>query len=122
MAGKRRRKVIYGQTRKEVAEKLKVVLREQQQGLPVIVERQTVGQFLDRWLEDVAQPRLHPKIYHSYAQLVRLHLAPTLEHHQLSKLASGLSPRTVQYLRAVLRRAIGQALKWGLGSPATWSC
>ncbi len=129
MEGKRRRKVIYGRTRKEVAEKLKVVLREQQQGLPVIVERQTVGQFLERWLEDVARPRLRPKTYHSYAQLVRLHLAPTLGHHQLSKLApqqvqammnaklaSGLSPRTVQYLRAVLRRAIGQALKWGLVS------
>lgn len=129
MEGKRRRKVIYGRTRKEVAEKLKVVLREQQQGLPVIVERQTVGQFLERWLEDVARPRLRPKTYHSYAQLVRLHLAPTLGHHQLSKLApqqvqammnaklaSGLSPRTVQYLRAILRRAIGQALKWGLVS------
>jgi len=26
----------------------------------------------------------------------------------------GLAPRTVQYLRAVLRRALGQAHKWGL--------
>jgi len=42
--GKRKRKVIYGKTRKEVAEKLKVVLRDQQQGLPVAMERQTVGQ------------------------------------------------------------------------------
>ena len=33
--GKRKREVIYGKTRKEVAEKLKVVLRDQQQGLPV---------------------------------------------------------------------------------------
>jgi integrase len=31
-----------------------------------------------------------------------------------AKTAAGLSPRTVQYLRAVLRRALGQALKWGL--------
>lgn len=31
-----------------------------------------------------------------------------------SKLAEGLSSRTVQYIRAVLRRALGQALKWGL--------
>lgn len=48
-------------------------------------------------------------------------------HHQLGKLepqvvqaflnyklSSGLSPRTVQFLRAILRRALGQALKWGL--------
>ena len=26
----------------------------------------------------------------------------------------GLSPRTIQYTRAILRRALGQALKWGL--------
>jgi integrase len=31
-----------------------------------------------------------------------------------AKLAAGLSPRTLQYLRAVLRQALGQALKWGL--------
>ncbi len=31
--GKRKRKYIYGRTRKEVAEKLKVVLRDQQQGV-----------------------------------------------------------------------------------------
>lgn len=31
-----------------------------------------------------------------------------------AKLEAGLSPRTVQYLRAVLRRALCQALKWDL--------
>lgn len=59
--------------------------------------------------------------------MVRTHLIPTLGHHQLAalapqhvqkmmndKLTEGLSPRTVQYLRAVIRRALGQALKWGL--------
>jgi site-specific recombinase XerC len=30
------------------------------------------------------------------------------------ELAAGLSPRTVQYTRAVLRSALNQALKWGL--------
>src|ERR687893_2435083 len=83
VGNKRKRKVIYGETRREVAEKLKVALRDQQQGLPVAVERQTVAQFLDRWLEDVVKPSVRPKTYHSYAQLVRLYLAPALGHHQL---------------------------------------
>lgn len=125
--GKRKRKYLYGDTRKEVAEQLKVVLRDQQQGLPVATERQTLGEYLDRWLTDVAKPKVRPKTYHSYAQLVRLHLKPALGRHQLGKLEpqhvqammnakikAGLSPRTVQYLRAVLRRALGQALKWGM--------
>ena len=125
--GKRKRKIIYGKTRKEVAEKLKVALRDQQQGLPIAGERLTVGQFPDRWLVEAARPKVRPKTYHSYAQLVRLHLKPALGRYQLAtlgpqhvqammnaKLDAGLSPRTVQYLRAVLRRALGQALKWGL--------
>jgi integrase len=59
--------------------------------------------------------------------IVRVHLSPALGRHRLadltpaqvqaflnSKLASGLSPRTVSHLRAVLRRALNQALRWGL--------
>ncbi len=125
--GKRKRKVIYGKTRKEVAEKLKVALRDQQQGLPVAVERQTVGTFLARWLADVAKPSVRPKTYASYADTVRLHLIPTLGRIELSKLQpqdvtalltaklrAGLSPRSVRYIRAILGLALGQALRWGL--------
>jgi integrase len=131
--GRRKRKVIYGKTRKEVAEKLKVVLRDQQQGLPIVVERQTVAQYLARWLADVVRPSVRPRTYQSYAMHVRLYLTPALGHYQLAKLrpehvqammnqmleaggkdGQGLSPRTVQYARAVLRRALNQALKWGM--------
>lgn len=121
--GKRKRKVIYGKTRKDVAEQLKVVLRDKQQGIPVVTERQTVDQFLTCWLADVVAPKTH----HSYSEIVRLHLVPTLGKTPLtklspqdvqsllsSKLADGLSPRTVAYIRNVLSMALGQALKWGL--------
>ena len=130
--GKRKQKVIYGKTRKEVAEKLKVVLRDQQQGLPVAVERQTVAQFLDNWLETVVKQNTRPRTYDSYAQVTRLYLAPALGRYQLAKLepqhvqammnamlerggkdGSGLSARTVTYTRAILRKALNQAMKWG---------
>ena len=124
--GKRKRKTIYGKTRREVAEKLKVALRDQQQGLPVAVERQSVGQFLDRWLDDVVKPTVRPKTFATYAQIVRLYLKPALGRHQLAaltpqhvqammnaRLGDELSARTVQHMRAVLRTALGQALKWG---------
>jgi integrase len=54
--GKCRRKVLYGKTRREVADKLKVVLRDHQQGLPVTSERQTIAQFLERWLSASVKP------------------------------------------------------------------
>ena len=126
-SGKRKRKVIYGKTRKEVAEKLKVILRDQQQGLPVAMERQTVGQFLDHWLADTILPNRRAKTYRRYEQIARCHLVPALGRVALAKLepqqvqallkrtqAEGLSPRTVAYIRAVLRQALNQALRWGL--------
>ena len=54
-SGKRRRWRAYGKTRKEVAEKLAKVLVERQQGLPVEPTKQTLGQFLDGWMNNVVK-------------------------------------------------------------------
>ncbi len=122
--GKRKR--VYGKTQREVREQLTALRRDLDQGMPVVTERQTVGQFLDRWLVDVVKPHKSPKTAVSYAQVTRLYLAPTLGQHLLTKLEPrhvqammngmverGLAPRTVQYARAILRKALNQALKWG---------
>jgi len=69
-----------------VQDKLRGALRDIDAGLDLGTSRQTVGAFLDRWLEDVAKPTVRPKTHHSYAQLVRLHLKPTLGHNELAKL------------------------------------
>lgn len=86
--GKRKRKYIYGKTRKEVAEKLKIVLREQQQGLPIATERQTVAQFLERWLEDQVKAKNRPITHESYSRIVRLHIVPTIGRIPLAKLTA----------------------------------
>lgn len=126
--GKRRRKYFYGDTRRKVQEKLTKALRDQQQGLSVAMDaRQTLAQYLVRWLEDVGRPGLRPRTYSSYQQTIGGHLMPALGRVRLqeltpqaiqtylnTKLASGLSPRTVQYHHAVLRKALHDALKWGL--------
>ena len=125
--GKRTRKTFYGATRKEVQEKLTAALREQQLGTLPTAGRETVGQFLTAWLEDTAKPKLRPSTFRSYSDLVTQHLVPTIGHLKLvrltspevqavlnAKLASGLSPRRVEYIRAVLRAALNQAIRWGL--------
>src|ERR1700719_4134342 len=68
--GKRRRKSLYGTTRKEVAETLNKVLREKAQGLPVSVERQTADQFLEHSLENVVRPTTRPATFTSYSDTV----------------------------------------------------
>ena len=67
------------------------------------------------------------KTLRSYTQLVRLHVIPGLGHIPLTKLQpeeveaflevkrqAGLSPRTRQYLRTVLRIALNRAMRHGL--------
>lgn len=124
---KRKRKTFYGETRREVQEQLTKALADIQKGLPLANERITVEQYLERWLAESAPMALRLSTAQSYAYLIRsyilpdlgritlVHLAPQDVQQLLTrKLASGLSPRTVQYIHAVLRRTLNQAMKWGL--------
>src|SRR5207249_9652369 len=71
-----KRKVIYGTTRKEVAQKLNEALRRKQQGIPFGSDRLTLGRFLDHWLETVIKPEREPTTYEGYEVSVRLHIKP----------------------------------------------
>lgn len=121
-----KRKSLYAQTRREVRDKLRTAQRDLDNGLDIAIKRQTLQQFLDRWLADVVRPSTAPKTYQSYADVVRVHLVPTLGHIEIRKLTpqhlqklltdkqrAGLSPRTVSYIRTVLRIALNRGLKWG---------
>ncbi len=122
-----KRKSVYGKTRRDVQDKLKAAQRDLDAGLDVGAAKQTVGVFLTGWLTDVAEPSLRPSTLKSYQSYVRLHIIPAIGHHRLDKLtpqhvqamlrtmtAKGLAPRSVQYARAILRRALGHAVKWSL--------
>ncbi len=123
--GTRIRKAFFGKTRQEAARKLNRALADRERGLPVVPERERVDTYLRRWLEDSVKPSVRASTYTSYASYVHGHLIPSLGSRTLvqlspqdvqrflnEKLTAGLSPRTVQFLRAILRRALGQALRW----------
>ncbi len=128
-AGKKRQ-TIYGrkgEKRQQVADKLAEALGNRSKGLVFDADNQKLGDYLDRWLADSVQGSVKPVTFESYARLVRVHIAPSigrvklkalspahLQHFYRAKLDAGLSPRTVQYLHAVLHRALKQALRWGL--------
>ena len=125
--GKRVRKVLTGKTRRDVSERLTVLLRSQQRGLPVALGKQTVGQFLQRWLTECAKPKVRPLTYSSYSWIVNSHLVPCLGRIRLGRLApeqiqaflndrlaANYTPRTVQHILATLRVVLKQAAKWDL--------
>src|SRR5262249_33547093 len=112
---------------KETVEKKIAALNDVRRGLPLPDKRQTLGAFLERWLQDSVKPKVAPRTYTSYRALVRVHLAPELGRVPLEKLtpqriqtflndrhAGGLSARTGGYLHAVLRAALNRAVKWGV--------
>jgi integrase len=110
-----------------VQEKLRKLRRDFDKGLVVGGERQTLEQYLSQWLADVAKPRLRPRAFDGYEEHITRNIVPTLGNVPLKKLApqdvqrlvnakteEGLAPRTVRYMRAVLRTALKQAVIWGL--------
>jgi len=126
MLENRKRKYIYGKTRKEVQEKLKVALRELEQGTLVTGPQQTVAQYLHEWLM-VHKQVIRPRSYERYEAIIRLHLVPKLgklslqkltgQHLQrlyTEKLESGLSSTTVSAIHSMLHTAMDDAIKLGI--------
>lgn len=121
------RKVMYGKTRKEVAEKLTGLLHDQQRGMLVANSQQTVEQFLTNWLENTHKQRIRPRTYERYHEAIHLHILPALGRYQVQKLTPqqvqafyareskrGLAPATVAYYHSVLHNALNTAVQWGL--------
>jgi integrase len=122
--GKRKRKMVYGKTRKEVAEKLKTLQRDQAAG--VTFTSLTVKDYLEQWLEQTVKRRNRVRTYDRYAGDVRNYLIPELGKYQLAKLMpghvqtllnkladAGLAHRSIRNVRAALRRALNQAMRFG---------
>jgi integrase len=122
-----KQKNVYGKTRKEVSEKLTAAMAGRNRGLVFDVGRLTVGEHLERWLEDVVKPSASHRTYSTHAQQVRTHIAPTLGQVKLKALRkahidrlyremldAGLSPSTVRRVHAVLHKAFEEAVKGDL--------
>jgi integrase len=133
-AGVRVRRSVYGKTREEAHQRLTALLRQSHQGAPVAATSQTVGQYLEYWLEHVARHKVRPLTYRTYAIYVREHLIPGLGKRRLARLTAQdvrsflagrretgsrspgnrnrpLSARTLFHLHAVLRNALEHAVR-----------
>ena len=67
-------------------------IRAEQDGDLVADERQTVGQYLARWLADVARSLVRPLTYRSYENAVSRYIVPHLGPRRLAR----LTPEHVQ--------------------------
>ncbi|MHB1739150.1 MAG: tyrosine-type recombinase/integrase [Actinomycetes bacterium] len=124
--GGRCRKYVSGATQAEALERLRRAQRDAEAGV-VADDRLSVGAFLDRWVTTNLAGNVTGTTLDDYAHTVRLHLEPALGRKRLARLSVadvdelwaakrkvGYKPNSVRIMRAVLRRALGQAEREGL--------
>lgn len=126
--GKRRyhNKTIHG-TRKDAQTYLNGVLRDQDLGSFVAPTKLQLQTFLDRWLEEIAKPKLRESTYNSYSDIIRLHVRGQLGCRLLSELTpfflqtyyAGLREKklgtpTLKKLHVIISSSLDQAVRWGL--------
>ncbi len=122
-----KRRTVYGKTQREADQKLRELLTDNDKGLAPVAEQRTVSAHLDRWLEDIAKPRVKASTYRSYHMLTKLYIKPALGSKALLKLtpadlqalygalsARGLSANTIGRVHGVLRSSLRYALDTGL--------
>jgi hypothetical protein len=118
---------IYGKTRKDVAEKLTHALADRNSGLTYDAGKITVGEYVERYIEDSVKDTVRQRTYERYEQVSRVHIKPAFGRVKLSaltpahvralyreKLDAGLAPRTVNYIHTTLHKALKDAVADGL--------
>ncbi len=92
------------------------MLAERDLGRNIRSSRQTLGQYLEHWLDISARPRLRPKSYRDYSSLLTRYICPRLGARPLGELSAaeiqtlyselldrGLSARTIRYIAPLPR-------------------
>jgi integrase len=126
--GKRRyvAKQIKG-TIKDAQKYLNTALSDKDKGIFVEPSSLTINEYLTKWLEAAARPRVSRRTADGYAGLLERYIRDPLGHRRLDKLqpldiqkvygemqARGLSARVVRHTHSALHNALKQACKWGL--------
>lgn len=122
-----KRKTLYAKTRKEASEKLTEALANAHKGITADAGAMTVGEHLDRWLEDSVRGSVRQSTFDRNKSLCKVHLKPALGKKKLktlnpsdlrrfyrAKLDSGLSSATVHKLHVTVHKALSQAERDGL--------
>jgi integrase len=124
--GKRVRKVVRSKDKPTVLAKLRAMQIAADKGLPVPDQTATTGAWLEWWGAEALPGTVKDRTAEGYRAILARYVIPHIGKVPLTKLGpeqvlrmmqaldqQGLSPRTRAYARAVLRRSLGQAERWG---------
>ena len=128
VTGKQKQKSIYGKTQKEVRERLTEVITQIDNNTYLEPTKDTVGDWLETWLEVYVQFSVKPYTLGTYQSNCRNYLEPAFGKVRLSALTAlqiqkfynslivdrKLSPKTVRNIHGVLHQALNRAVKLGM--------
>jgi integrase len=125
MSGQLKRISRYAATQQEARRLLTAIKRKQDTGAPVLLDKSTLGQWLDEWLLTFIGPHRSPATSQSYRSILSLHIPLEVknlpvsevraEHLQrvFNRLTAAGKHSTADQLRRVVRSAFSRALKLG---------
>ncbi|MGN0745381.1 MAG: tyrosine recombinase XerC [Aristaeellaceae bacterium] len=121
--GRQVQKSVYGKTKAEVAQKMRAITHEIDQGIYTDPTKITVGAWLDTWHADYLGS-VKASTASQYEYQIRVRIKPALGAVKLSELTapmiqrmynnavkSGLSPKSVRNLHGVMHKALDQAVE-----------
>lgn len=121
-----KRKSVYGETQKEVRQKLTAIQADIDNGIYQAPTKLTLSAWLDTWQKDYLGD-VKPRTVDSYKNTVRLHILPAIGKVKIQSLSTvqiqtfynglqraGLSAKTIKNIHGVLHRALNDALSIGL--------
>lgn len=130
LEGKPSRKYLYGNTRKEVADKVAKAITDIQNGKMTKPNKVSLEQWLDRWL-DIYQQDISTNFKFRRKDLIELHINPALGKKYLTKLipsdiiifynelsksgrkdgSGGLASGTIRHMHNILKQALDRAVE-----------
>ena len=125
--GKQKQISITGKTQKEVREKLIATLKAIDDKTYTPVNKITVSEWLDEWMETYCINKVKPLTYSAYTASIKNHIKPQIGAIELQGLRGlhvqklynslterGLSAKTVKNTAAILHKALSVAQKQGI--------
>ena len=91
---------VYGRTQKELLSKLHQSIEAYQDVELTEDSRMTLGEWLDRWLDEYKEGTIRPSTLYSYRQYAKLYIKPILG----DKVISRITPTDVQRMYTKLKR------------------
>ncbi|GAA4703650.1 tyrosine-type recombinase/integrase [Brevibacillus fulvus] len=128
ITGKRKQKTKNGfKTKKDAEKACNELINQLNKGTYIEPSEKTIKEYIMEWMDINAKQILRPSSYDNHLIVIEKHIIPELGSLKLSQLTpshiqkfynqlstEGLSPDYIRYMHSILRKSIGQAVKWQL--------